>query len=272
MVMWWVIWWMFWTAAGSCVREDSGCDEVEEVLFLQVQQNVTQLMESSGHQASVLAGRVKQIDDALRSELIQTAQLLNIGAPSFGTFLLDAVLIVVVVIFCSACICALCFKGVFGTMIGSSKDDRVSGRATPAERPSFSQSQVAEIPTISQRYVVPSSESHFIVDMNEVMDTGRSSFAINSSSGTKLLEATISQGPMLSITPVNSSSPENVSSLSMKVFPLLDSVKDTMVASSSRSGNSLKIQVSMNFDGCLFLGCLLGIIVLEPPLIQMAVA
>ena len=26
----------------------------------------------------------------------------------------------------------------------------------------------------------------------------------------------------------------------------------------------------MNYDGCLFLGCLLGIIVLEPPLIQMA--
>jgi hypothetical protein len=33
-------------------------------------------------------------------------------------------------------------------------------------------SQVAEIPKICQRYVVPSSESHFSVDMNEVMDTG----------------------------------------------------------------------------------------------------
>ena len=48
--------------------------------------------------------------------------------------------------------------------------------------------EVAEIPKICQRYVVPSSESHFSVDMNEVMDTGKSSFAINSASGTKLLE------------------------------------------------------------------------------------
>lgn len=37
-------------------------------------------------------------------------------------------------------------------------------------------SQVAEIPKICQRYVVPSSESHFSVNMNEVMDTGGSKY------------------------------------------------------------------------------------------------
>ena len=36
---------------------------------------------------------------------------------------------------------------------------------------------------------------------------------------------------------------ENVASLSMQVYPLLDSVKDTMVASTVRKGDTLRIQV-----------------------------
>ena len=35
---------------------------------------------------------------------------------------------------------------------------------------------------------------------------------------------------------------KNVSSLSMQVYPLLDSVKDTMVASTIRKGDTLRIQ------------------------------
>lgn len=332
MLMWsWVKWCLLWTAAGSCLREDSTClEEVEgEVLFLQVQQNVTQMIETSGRQATILADQVKHMHNVLQnaswSELLQTAQMVKMGTQSFGTFLLDVLLVVVIVFLLFACGVCSCCKGMFSSLLSSSapkEEPRGSSGAERRQEPSFSQSQVAEIPKICQRYVVPSSESHFSVDMNEVMDTGRSSFAINSASGTKLLEAKLSEGRLLSIIPVNTKDPEimlrassgaadplmltisdgrgsyqgkiaagpagsglilyrmqkpcatitadNVSSLSMQVYPLLDSVKDTMVASTIRKGDTLRIQVSMNYDGCLFLGCMLGIIVLEPPLIQMA--
>lgn len=334
MLMWsWVKWCLLWTAAASCLREDSSClEEVEaEVLFLQVQQNVTQIIETSGRQATILADQVKHMHNVLQntswSELLQTAQMVKVGTQSVGTFLLDVLLVVVIVILLFACGVWSCCKGMFASLLSSSAPKEEDGSRPSSGRPSrqepsFSQSQVAEIPKICQRYVVPSSESHFSVDMNEVMDTGRSSFAINSASGTKLLEAKLSEGRLLSIIPVNTKDPEimlrassgaadplmltitdgrgsyqgkiaagpagsglilyrmqkpcatitadNVSSLSMQVYPLLDSVKDTMVASTVRKGDTLRIQVSMNYDGCLFLGCMLGIIVLEPPLIQMA--
>lgn len=333
-VKWFLLWTAAWTAAASCQREDSSClEEVEaEVLFLQVQQNVTRMIETSGRQATILADQVKHMHNVLQntswSELLQTAQTVKMGTQSFGTFLLDVLLVVVIVILLFACGVWSCCRGMFASLLSSSAPKEEDGRGSSgrAERsrqePSFSQSQVAEIPKICQRYVVPSSESHFSVDMNEVMDTGRSSFAINSASGTKLLEAKLSEGRLLSIILVNTKDPEimlrassgaadplmltitdgrgsyqgkiaagpagsrlilyrlqkpcatitadNVSSLSMQVYPLLDSVKDTMVASTIRKGDTLRIQVSMNYDGCLFLGCMLGIIVLEPPLIQMA--
>lgn len=331
MLMWsWVKWCLLWTAAGSCLRDSTCLEEVEgEVLFLQVQQNVTQMIETSGRQATILADQVKHMHNVLQnaswSELLQTAQMVKMGTQSFGTFLLDVLLVVVIVFLLFACGVWSCCKGMFSSLLSSSapkEEPRGSSAAERRQEPTFSQSQVAEIPKICQRYVVPSSESHFSVDMNEVMDTGRSSFAINSASGTKLLEAKLSEGRLLSIIPVNTKDPEimlrassgaadplmltisdgrgsyqgkiaagpagsglilyrmqkpcatitadNVSSLSMQVYPLLDSVKDTMVASTIRKGDTLRIQVSMNYDGCLFLGCMLGIIVLEPPLIQMA--
>jgi len=333
--MWsWVKWCCLWTAA-SCVRESDL--EVFDVSFLQVQQNVTHIESevTSKREMSRLSDHVQQMHHLLHNaswgELIQTAQMVKMGTGNVGTFLLDFVLIVVVVVLLLACGAWACFKGVISSAFSASKPSGERGptstsasttRPSSSKEPGFSQSQVAEIPKICQRYVVPSSESHFSVDMNEVMDTGKSSFAINSASGTKLLEAKLSEGRLLSIIPVNTKDPEimlrassgaadplmltitdgrgsyqgkiaagpaggglilyrmqkpcatitadNVSNLSMQVYPLLESVKDNMVASTIRKGDTLRIQVSMNYDGCLFLGCLLGIIVLEPPLIQMA--
>lgn len=50
---------------------------------------------------------------------------------------------------------------------------------------------------------------------------------------------------------------KNVSSLSMQVYPLLDSVKDTMVASTIRKGDTLRIQAGsliLFFNGVLIYG------------------
>lgn len=307
----------------ACEKDEKWVEELgEDVLFLQVQQNISHLEEVGANQWFLLARYFKSQMVRHNSSTLVAGEMLQIAsshmAASFGSILVKCLVIGLVII-------ALiwCYR-LFSS--SSSSSQKPSSDSSPVGRqrrePDFSQSQVAPIPILCQRYVVPSSESHFSVDMNEVMDPSKSSFAINSASGTKLLEASLSEGRMLSITPVNSKDPEvmlrassgtadpvmltitdgrgaysgkisagpagtgvilyhmqrscasifadNVSSFSMRVHPLLDETKSQTVASTVRKGNTLKIQVSMNYDGCLFLGCLLGIIVLEPALMQLA--
>ena len=64
--------------------------------------------------------------------------------------------------------------------------------------------------------------------------------------------------------------PSDTSSLSMHAYPLMEQNKAMLVASSIQKGHILRIQVSKDFDGCLFLGAILGVIVLEPKLLQVA--
>ena len=62
----------------------------------------------------------------------------------------------------------------------------------------------------------------------------------------------------------------DVSSLSMQVYPLSADSKNLRVASMTRKGERLRIQVAKNFDASLFLGCLLAIVILEPDLMKRA--
>lgn len=59
-------------------------------------------------------------------------------------------------------------------------------------------------------------------------------------------------------------------SLSLHVYPLSADVNFMRAASTSKMGTMLRIQVAKNFDPYLFLGCFLGIIILEPELMKRA--
>ena len=63
-------------------------------------------------------------------------------------------------------------------------------------------------------------------------------------------------------------SADNFSSLSIRILAMQEEAKDVVMASTSRKGNSLCIQVSKGYDGCILLGILLGLLVLEPVLLQ----
>lgn len=62
----------------------------------------------------------------------------------------------------------------------------------------------------------------------------------------------------------------DVSSLSMQVHPFSADAKCMRAASTSKKGDKLRIQVAKQFDALLFLGCFLGIIILEPELMTRA--
>lgn len=59
-------------------------------------------------------------------------------------------------------------------------------------------------------------------------------------------------------------------SLSLHVYPLSADANFMRAASTSKMGSMLRIQVAKNFDPYLFLGCFLGIIILEPELMKRA--
>ena len=62
----------------------------------------------------------------------------------------------------------------------------------------------------------------------------------------------------------------DVKDLSMQVYPLSADAKFLRAASMIKKGERLRIQVSKNFDASLLLGCLLGIVILEPDLMKRA--
>ena len=62
----------------------------------------------------------------------------------------------------------------------------------------------------------------------------------------------------------------DVKNLSMQVYPLSADAKFLRAASMTKKGERLRIQVSMNFDASLLLGCFLGILILEPDLMKRA--
>ena len=62
----------------------------------------------------------------------------------------------------------------------------------------------------------------------------------------------------------------DVKDLSMQVYPLSADAKFLRAASMIKKGERLRIQVSKNFDASLLLGCLLGIVILEPDLMERA--
>ena len=124
------------------------------------------------------------------SEMLQMDSSSHVATKSFGGALLCIIGTVLLVLLCACCCCFRVASSTLSSLSGGKPESEASPTGAGRRRePEFSQSQVVAIPILCQQYVVPSSVSDFSVDMNEVMDPGRSSFAISSASGTKLLEA-----------------------------------------------------------------------------------
>lgn len=164
-----------------------------------------------------------------------------------------------------------------------------------------------------------SNESRFSVNLREVLDISRSSFAVSKGDGTDtLFKANVVAGGILALTEVDGKDPDillragsgqkrmltimegngsyfgkieiadsrgmvlyhmqkpcatitaDVKDLSMQVYPLSADAKFLRAASMIKKGERLRIQVSKNFDASLLLGCLLGIVILEPDLMKRA--
>mmetsp|Transcript_133906 Transcript_133906/g.317474 ORF Transcript_133906/g.317474 Transcript_133906/m.317474 type:complete len:322 (-) Transcript_133906:65-1030(-) len=304
----------------SCLADESSCtSDSLDVSFLQVQQNLTVQTVPALHNLTWPAMLIDNISQAWGGQLLQVSSSVQSSTGSFGSLFLDLIIIVVII-----ALLVFCVRLVMAPPVSSAPkrgEASASSGAAGTGTVTISQSQVARIPVLCQQYVVTRSESQFLVDMGAIMDQSRPSFEITSTSGTKLLEASLSEGRMLSITAENSEGPkimlrastadenvmltvmdergayvgkiaagpagyglifyymqkpcatikaENVSTISLRVQPLSEDCQDTVVASTVRKGNSLRIQVAKDYDGCLFLGTLLGLVVLEPALLQLA--
>eukprot|EP00437_Effrenium_voratum_P012406 CAMPEP_0181445540 /NCGR_PEP_ID=MMETSP1110-20121109/25640_1 /TAXON_ID=174948 /ORGANISM="Symbiodinium sp., Strain CCMP421" /LENGTH=334 /DNA_ID=CAMNT_0023569587 /DNA_START=29 /DNA_END=1033 /DNA_ORIENTATION=+ len=315
-------------SAESCSNAVTDEEVLPEASFLQVNQNITQTSYLQLNQSltrplpnAPQAAELHALRPADPSEVMSLAFMESYvrseRSMSFGSVFLDIAIIVLVVFLIFTC-CNAIFKP--SPTRAQSDPFLVEKSGAAAE---LLTSRAVPLPVLCSEFVM-SSEARFTIDMAHITNAVQS-FPINLPTGKKILEATVQQGGIISITDVQQTNhmmlrasaaggrklltimdgsgayfgkvsvePEGIgvilhhkqspccqikttdlSSFCMEFSTLAD--RRSVIARSikredKRGGEELRIQVSPQHDAVLMLGCVLGIILLEPEMMKMAIA
>jgi len=316
-------------SAESCSNAVTNDEEVlPEASFLQVNQNITQtsylqLNQSltkplpDASQAAVLHALRPADPSEVMSLAFMESYVRSERSMSFGSVFLDIAIIVLVVFLIFTC-CSAFLKP--SPTRAQSDPFLVEKSGAAAE---LLTSRAVPLPVLCSEFVM-SSEARFTIDMAHITNAVQS-FPINLPTGKKILEATVQQGGIISITDVQQTNhmmlrasaaggrqlltimdgtgayfgkvsvePEGIgvilhhkqspccqikttdlSSFCMEFSTLADRravIARSIKREDKRGGEELRIQVSPQHDAVLMLGCVLGIILLEPEMMKMAIA
>mmetsp|Transcript_60770 Transcript_60770/g.113630 ORF Transcript_60770/g.113630 Transcript_60770/m.113630 type:complete len:328 (+) Transcript_60770:52-1035(+) len=293
-------------------------DPVSDVSFLQVNQNITETkrmaMNSLAHAPENASQVLQKATNGSMMSLALTERYLSTAQATSGWgVVLDIIIVVLVIILMVAC-CTTFFRRT------PQSDPFLVKDGPGGQAASLLTSQAVPVPVLCKDFVLKNSETRFTIGMTNITDPSASSpsFPINLPTGKKVLEASVTDGGMLSFLDVNSARQMMVrasSSADKMILTLYDgpgayygkvapgpdgngvvvyhlqapcaivratdlsglcvdiqSLTDrrNVIARSFRKGDELRVQVFPNYDGVLLLACLLGIIVLEPKLMEQA--
>eukprot|EP00439_Symbiodinium_sp_Y106_P072688 s820_g13.t1 len=261
-------------SAESCSNAVTNDEEVlPEASFLQVNQNITQtsylqLNQSltkplpDASQAAVLHALRPADPSEVMSLAFMESYVRSERSMSFGSVFLDIAIIVLVVFLIFTC-CSAFLKP--SPTRAQSDPFLVEKSGAAAE---LLTSRAVPLPVLCSEFVM-SSEARFTIDMAHITNAVQS-FPINLPTGKKILEATVQQGGIISITDVQQTNHMMLRASAAGGRQLLTIMDGTgayfgkdrraVIARSikredKRGGEELRIQVSPQHDAVLMLGC-----------------